>query len=78
MEPKAGQFPNIKENEVFRTTEGMAEVLLTPGVFLRLGENSSIRMISSKLTDTRVEVLNGSAMVECDDLAEGQRRHASL
>ena len=45
----------------------MAEVLLTPGVFLRMGENTSIKMVSNKLTDTRVEVLTGSAMVESDD-----------
>jgi hypothetical protein len=70
VDPKIGQFPNIKENEVFRTTEGMAEVLLTPGVFLRMTENSSIRMVSNKLTDTRVEVLSGSALVECEDLAK--------
>jgi hypothetical protein len=70
VEPKVGQFPNIKENQVFRTEEGKAEVLLTPGVFLRLGENSSVRMVSTRLTDTRVEVLSGSAMVECDDLAK--------
>jgi hypothetical protein len=70
VEPKIGQFPNIKENEIFRTTEGMAEVLLTPGVFLRMAENSSIRMVSNKLTDTRVEVLTGSALVECEDLAK--------
>jgi hypothetical protein len=66
IEPRAGEFPNIKENQVFRTSEGMAEVLLTPGVFLRMGENSSIKMVSNKLTDTRVEVMSGSAMVECD------------
>lgn len=70
VDPKIGQFPNIKDNEVFRTTEGMAEVLLTPGVFLRMAENSSIRMVSNKLTDTRVEVLAGSALVECEDLAK--------
>ena len=70
VEPRSGEFPSIKENQVFRTTEGMAEVLLTPGVFLRLGENSSIRMVSTKLDDTRVEVLKGSAMVECEDLAK--------
>jgi hypothetical protein len=70
VESKVGQFPNIKDNEVFRTTEGMAEVLLTPGVFLRMTENSSIRMVSNKLTDTRVEVLTGSALVECEDLAK--------
>lgn len=70
VEPKSGQFPEIKENQVFRTEEGRAEILLTPGVFLRLGENSSMRMISNRLTDTRVEILSGSAMVECDDLAK--------
>lgn len=68
VQPKAGQFPDIKENQVFRTEQGRAEILLTPGVFLRLGENSSVRMVSNRLTDTRVEVLKGSAMVECDDL----------
>ncbi len=70
VEPKIGQLPDIKENQVFRTEEGKAEVLLTPGVFLRLAENSSVRMVSNRLTDTRVEVLSGSAMVECDDLAK--------
>jgi hypothetical protein len=68
VDPKFGQFPDIKENQVFRTTEGRAEILLTPGAFLRVAENSSIRMVSNKLTDTRVEVLTGSAMLECDDI----------
>jgi hypothetical protein len=68
VDPKFGQFPDIKENQVFRTTEGRAEILLTPGAFLRLAENSSIRMVSNKLTDTRVEVLSGSAMLECPDI----------
>jgi len=70
VEPRSGQFPEIRETQVFRTEEGRAEVLLTPGVFLRLDETSSIQMVSSKLTDTQVEVLTGSAMVECDDLAK--------
>jgi hypothetical protein len=68
VEPKFGQFPDIKENQEFRTAEGRAEILLTPGVFLRLGENSAIRMLSTHLTDTKVEVLSGSAMVECNDV----------
>src|SRR5258706_3442414 len=70
VEPKFGQFPEIKQDQELRTEEGGAEILLTPGVFLRLAENSSIRMSSNKLTDTRVEILTGSAMVECDDLAK--------
>jgi hypothetical protein len=70
VDPKFGQFPEIKQDQEFRTEEGRAEILLTPGVFLRIAENSSIRLVSNKLTDTRVEVLTGSAMVECDDLAK--------
>jgi hypothetical protein len=68
VEPKFGQFPDIKENQEFRTEDGRAEILLTPGVFLRIGENSSIRMLSTRLTDTRVEILSGSAMIESTDI----------
>ena len=68
IEPKFGQFPDIKENQEFRTEDGRAEILLTPGVFLRLGENSSVRMLSTRLTDTRVEMLSGSAMIECNEM----------
>ncbi|HTC87508.1 MAG TPA: hypothetical protein VK686_04370 [Bryobacteraceae bacterium] len=68
VEPKFGQFPDIKENQEFRTEDGRAEILLTPGVFLRLGENSAIRMLSTRLTDTRVEVLSGSAVVESNEI----------
>ncbi len=68
ISPKAGQFPSVKENEVLKTEEGRAEILLTPGVFLRVGENTSVRMVSSQLTNTKVEFLTGSALVECDDM----------
>jgi FecR protein len=68
IEPKFGQFPDIKENQEFRTEDGRAEILLTPGVFLRLGENSAIRMLSTRLTNTRVEMLSGSAMIESTEL----------
>lgn len=69
LNPKAGEFPAMKKNDVLRTSEmGRAEVLLTPGVFLRLGENSSIRMVANSLTDTQVEFIDGSVLVECDDL----------
>jgi len=62
-----GTFPSLKEKSVLRTEGGRAEVLLTPGVFLRIGENSAIKMIDTRLSDTRVELLKGSAVVECDD-----------
>jgi len=68
VETKFGVFPEVKENQQLKTEEGRAEVLLTPGVFLRLGENSSFRMITNRLIDTRLEFLSGSAVVEADDI----------
>ena len=67
VELKFGHFPEIKANETFRTDEGRAEVLLTPGSFLRLAENSAVRMISNQLTDTRFELLKGEILVESVD-----------
>jgi hypothetical protein len=64
LEQKFGTFPNIKEGSTLRTGEGRAEVLLTPGVFLRLDEDSSIRMISDSIKNTRVEFLEGSVILD--------------
>jgi hypothetical protein len=64
---KYGTFPDLKEKSVLRTEAGRAEILLTPGVFLRVGENTEIKMIDNRLSDTRVELIKGSAVVECDD-----------
>ena len=68
IETKFGQFPDIKAGQEFRTEDGRAEVLLTPGVFLRLGANSNIKMVSNALSDTKVEVLGGSVIVEADEI----------
>ena len=67
IEPKAGRFSEIKEQGVLCTAQGRAEVLLTPGVFLRVGENSAIRMLDNRLASTRVEILSGTIIVESDD-----------
>jgi hypothetical protein len=63
-------FSDVRENSIVRTADGRAEVLLTPGVVLRMGENTSLRMISNRLVDTRLEVLTGSAVVEADQIAK--------
>ena len=68
MQPS--QFGEVKENMVFRTEEGRAEILLPPGVFFRMGEKASFKMISNRLIDTRVELLTGSAVLEIDDIAK--------
>jgi hypothetical protein len=59
---------NVAEGQVIETGTGRAEILLTPGVFLRLSDNSAVRMDSDGLTNTRVAVLGGKVMVEADNL----------
>ncbi|MBV9508388.1 MAG: hypothetical protein JO323_25640 [Acidobacteriia bacterium] len=68
VQHKFGQFPSLHQGEELRTEDGRAEMLLTPGAFLRLSENSSVRLTSARLSDTRLDVLKGSVMLECDEL----------
>ena len=56
----------LGRGQVLATTDGRAEVLLTPGVFLRLDHNSAVRMVSTDLVDSVIEVMNGRAMLEAD------------
>lgn len=56
----------LNAGDVLSTGNGRAEFLLTPGVFMRLGKNSAVRMDSPELTNTQVELLQGEAMVEAD------------
>ncbi len=71
LEHKFGRFDEIKPGSELRTNDGRAEILLTPGVILRVDENSSIRMVSNKLTDTRVEFLAGGAILDSRNAAPG-------
>ena len=58
----------VGQGHSLQTREGKAEILLTPGVFLRLGDSSSARMISSGLLDTAVAIERGEATVEVDEI----------
>lgn len=56
----------LQNGQVLDTAQGKAEVLLSPGSYLRVGSNSEVRMIAAELSDPRVEVVRGEAMVEVD------------
>lgn len=64
MEQHFGRFEQIAIGSELRTENGHAEVMLTPSVFLRMGEKSAIRMISNRLSDTKVELLSGSVVLD--------------
>jgi hypothetical protein len=68
LAPSSAGKADAGQNQVLETRNGKAEMLLTPGVFLRVGNYSAVRMISPSLTDTRVQVLKGQTLVEVTEL----------
>lgn len=68
VQPKFAEFPDVKNGQTLAAQDGRAEVLLTPGVILRIAENSSFKMISNSRSDTRLAIESGSAIVEVDEL----------
>lgn len=56
----------LQRNQTLSTGNGKAEVLMSPGAFLRIGANSEVRMIAPELVNPQVEVARGSAMLEVD------------
>jgi hypothetical protein len=71
LESHLGKFPSVPEGAELRTAQGHAEVLLAPGVFLRMGEKSSIRMLSNDLANARVELQVGSVIVDSTEGGSG-------
>jgi FecR protein len=59
---------NLATGQTITTETGKAEVLLTPGVFFRLGDNSAATMMSPSLTNTEIALNEGQALVEVDDI----------
>ena len=65
LEMRSGRFENIPDGAEIRTGQGRAEILLNPGVFLRIGEHSAVRMLDSDIVNTRLELSSGSAAIDC-------------
>jgi FecR protein len=64
LDSKAVGSAEVGPGQSLTTGTGKAEVLLMPGVFLRLGDNSAVKMVSAGLTNTEVEVDQGEVTVE--------------
>lgn len=58
----------LNQGQTLQTGNGRVEMLLTPGVFLRLGQDTSVTMVSPSLTNTKVKVNTGEATAEVDEL----------
>jgi hypothetical protein len=72
---KTARLPQMKDGESLSTgpERDRVEVLLAPGIVLRLAENSQIRMDDTDLSDTRVTFQHGEALIEVIRLTQGDR-----
>ncbi len=68
---KFGNYDRVKAGSTLMTQSGRAEILLTPNTYLRMGEDSSVRMLKDSLTDTQVEILAGSAILDSEAAPDG-------
>jgi hypothetical protein len=66
--PEAIGKTELKPGQSLETQTGKVELLLTPGVFFRLGDNSSVTMISPSLNDTELRLNKGEATAEVAEL----------
>jgi uncharacterized membrane protein YgcG len=64
LTPRSVGSADLQRGQSLVTQSGKAEILLTPGVFLRVDDNSSVLMVSPSLAPTVVELVKGRAMVE--------------
>ena len=58
----------LANGQSLTTQDGKVEILLTPGVVLRVADHSAVKMISADLANTEVEVDQGRALVEVADI----------
>lgn len=68
LDAKSVGSVEIDPGETLITQNGKAEILLTPGVFVRLGEHGSATMIASRLTDIRMSIDEGEALIEVAEI----------
>ena len=68
LSPQSIGSVQLQPGQSLTTETGKVEILLTPGVFLRVGDNSTVKMVSSDLTNTEAELTKGQATVEVAEI----------
>jgi hypothetical protein len=68
LTPSTAAGQELARNQCLTTRAGKVEILLAPGIFLRLAGNSSLTMVSPDLANIEVRLEKGRAMVEVLDI----------
>jgi hypothetical protein len=73
LNEKSGGSVELTSGQTLTTQNGKVEVLLTPGVLLRVGDNSTLKMVSPSLSNTEVELDSGRAMIDAAEVLPDNR-----
>lgn len=67
-----------EKDRVMTGADGKAEILLNPGSYLRIGENTEIELTSAELEALKIWVERGSALIEANSIGGGKGANISL
>src|ERR1051326_1833979 len=68
LRPNSAGSIDLAVGQTLTTQAGKVEILLTPGVFLRVADTSSVKMVSAALMNTEVQLDTGRVIIEAIDL----------
>src|ERR1700730_12851553 len=68
----------LQAGQSVNTQAGKVEVLLVPGTFLRVADNSAVKMSNAGLANTEDEIDKGRAMVEATDINKNNNSRAAV
>lgn len=68
LSPQSVGKTTLEAGQTLATANGKAEILLTPGVFVRLGNDTTVQMVSPDLTRTEIRLEQGHANIEVDQI----------
>lgn len=64
INPSVTELAQLNEGESLRTENGRAELLLSPEGFFRTGHQTEVRLLSDDITDSKLELIAGSALLD--------------
>jgi hypothetical protein len=66
-----GSYLQIDNGQRLSTKNGRVEMLLAPDVYFRLDKNGSVQMVQNQFDDTKLQLEQGSALIEVDRMLRG-------
>lgn len=78
LDSKSAGMVGLQNGQALATQAGKVEILLAPGVFFRVDQNSVVKMISADLANTEIELDRGRAMVEVTNISKNNNLRVDM